>query len=140
MPNIIQTAANVLQGSDASVIQMTAGATIIAGNVLYKDTADSDKVKLAIDTSSAAALVVGIALNGAVDGQPITVQTRGDINPGGTVVVGQIYVVSSTAGAISEVDDIVTGDWVTILGIGRTSTALPLNIRVSGVQAAADVT
>lgn len=140
MPNIIQTAANVLQGSDASVIQMTAGATIIAGNVLYKDTSDSDKVKLAIDTSSAAALVVGIALNGAVDGQPITVQTRGDINPGGTVVVGQIYVVSSTAGAISEVDDIVTGDWVTILGIGRISTALPLNIRVSGVQAAADVT
>jgi len=139
MVDISQTPANVVKGSNASVIQVTAGVTVLAGEVVYRDSTDSDEYKLAIDTSAAAAAAIGIALNRADDGQPLTVQTSGDIDVGGTVKLGKVYCVSSTAGAIAEVDDTSTSDWVTVLGTGESSSVLPLNIRASGVQAAEGV-
>lgn len=132
MADISVTAANVLAGTGASVISGTAGETLTAGLVVYKNLTDNKYYKAAA-TSAAAALAAGITLNGAAAGQPINIQTSGNINPGGTVGIGTVYVVSDTAGGIRPVGDSGTGDYVTKLGIGTSTSNIALQIQVSGV-------
>ena len=57
-----------------------AGATITAGQVLYKDSSDG-KLKLADNDSGTAAVrtVYGIALHASLDGQPLSVIKRGPL-------------------------------------------------------------
>jgi len=139
MTDLSITAANVVQASDASTSFGTAGETITAGQVLYKDAADNNELKLA-DANGAAALrvPVGIALNGAAAGQPVRYITSGGLNPGATVVVGKIYVLSATAGGIAPVEDLSSGHYVSVLGIGTTTSNIQLNIQVSGVAVPAE--
>ena len=87
MASLSITAANVLSGSGATIERGTAGATITAGQVVYRDTADG-KYKLA-DADSATALARdprGIALNGASNGQPLAIIRAGDVTIGATMV------------------------------------------------------
>lgn len=132
MADMTVTAANVALVS-GSTERVTAGATITAGQVVYKDTTDANKYKLAINTSVAAAAAGGIALNGASDDQPLVVQTGGTIAPGGTVTVGEIYVVSGSAGRIAVEADNGSGEYVTVLGVGVSSSRIDLSINASGV-------
>lgn len=133
MANITITAANVAPATGYGFKDGTAGATITAGQTVYQDAADSNHFKLAdADATAATATVVGIALNGASDGQPVRVQTTGNINPGGTVVVGKVYVQSGDAGGIAPIDDLATGDRTTVLGIGTTVSNIKLSINNSG--------
>lgn len=78
----------------------------------------------------------GIALHGASSGQPLRVQTGGSITIGATVAVGALYVVSLTAGAIAVYGDLGSGDYVTIIGVGASSTVISLNIFRSGIAKA----
>ena len=134
MADISVTAANVKKGSGATTITGTAGETITAGQVLYLDTADNEYKKADAD-ASASAVAAGIALCGAADGQPIIIQTGGNINIGGTVTVGEIYVVSATAGGVAPEGDLTTGNYVTVLGIGTTTANIALKIHSSGAVA-----
>lgn len=136
MADITVTAASVVPGSDAVIDRGgTAGATITAGQVVYKEAA-SGTYKLA-DANSATAEVRqpdGIALNGASANQPIAVQTGGSITIGATVVAGTTYVLSSaTAGGIAPQADLTTGDDVVILGVATSTSAIKVSIVVSGV-------
>ena len=133
MVDIAVTAASVAQGSNARIEHGTFGATVTAGQVVYKDSAD-DQFKLA-DANGAAALKVpvGIALNGGADGQPATIQKSGEITVGGTLVAGTVYALSATPGGIAPLADITTGDDVAILGVAKSTTVLMLDIQVSGV-------
>lgn len=135
MADLTITAANVQQASDAEVEHGTAGATITAGQTVYKDTTDSDKWKLADnDDTAAKAEATGIALVNCADGQPISVIRRGDIDLGATLTVGEIYVLSSTAGGIAPEADLVTNDFVTVLGIATAADNLSFKPHVSGAQ------
>jgi len=133
MADITVTAANVLKGSNAQTFEGVAGATITAGDVCYKDTADSNKYKLAINSAEASSAGVAIALCGAATGQPVVLQRSGDINPGGTVVVAEVYCVSPVAGGIAPDADVASGDFRTVLGVGITATNIAMDIQVSGV-------
>ena len=133
MADIVQTPANVAAASGAPTKDGIAGATIVAGDVLYIDATDSNKLKLAIDTSEAAAAAVGVALNGAANGQPIRYQTGGNINPGGTVAVGEVYNVSRNAGKFAPDADVLSTVYRTTLGVGTTTSNVKLGIVVSGV-------
>ena len=125
MADLSVTAANVARGADAVTRQGIAGATITAGQPLYQDPADSYALKPARANSAATDLVVGIALHGAADGQPITYQTEGGINLGATLTVGQIYVLSAAAaGGIAPASDLVSTNFVIVLGIATTSSNL----------------
>jgi hypothetical protein len=120
------TAANVVPSSAAKIVTKIAGATLTAGSVVYEDTSDSNKVKLA-DTDSATALarvVFGIAAGGAAAGQPVRI-IREDpaLNLGATVAIGDIIILSGTAGALCPSTDAATGDYVTFLAVA-TSTAV----------------
>lgn len=136
MSDLSITAANVKAGANAVTIQGVAGATVTAGQVVYRDGADS-KFKLGDSDSATAAVkdATGIALHGASDGQPLMVQTGGEITPGATMVAGTSYYLSSTPGAIQPVGDLGTED-VILIGIAKSATVLALKIFDSGVTIA----
>lgn len=134
MSDLSITASNVIAGSGARKVNGTAGATITAGKVVYLDSTDG-KYKLA-DCDSATDAVrspAGIALNGASDGQPLTVLTEGPITIGATMTAGVTYYLSPNAGGIAPVADILTGDNTIILGMATSTTVLEVNIQESGV-------
>lgn len=132
MADITVTAANVKAGANAVVKTVTAGVAINAGQVVYQDTSDK-KYKLADADAQATARVAGIALNDAAADQPLEVQTDGDIDVGGTVVVGEVYLVSVTAGGIAPEADVLTGDYVSIIGIGTVANKLKMQILISDI-------
>ena len=135
MADITVTAANVVKSTGATTGRGTAGATITAGQTLYKDTTDSSSLKLAdADDSQATALVAGISLHGASSGQPIEYQTGGQINPGGTVAIGTRYFASGNAGGIAPFGDLAQNDWVSQIGVGISSSIIDMGIDNSGVQ------
>lgn len=138
MADLSITAANVasLSGKGARATGI-AGGTITAGMAVRLDTT-TGKLVASANTSAPNAEVLGLALHGASDGQPLSYQTRGNINLGATLALGKVYVLS-TAGLISPVDDVTTADFVTVIGIGVTAGNLKLGICASGVAAAGDV-
>lgn len=135
MADITVTAASVKKGVNAGVATGTGGATIIAGKLLYLDSADN-KLKLADADAAATAQVVGIALCGGGDNQPIVYQTSGTINIGGTVGVGEIYLASSTAGGIAIEGDIGSAKFLSIVGVGATTANIQMKIHNTGVAIA----
>jgi hypothetical protein len=132
MADVTVTAADVLK-TDGATGKGTAGATITAGQALYIDSTDSSSLKPADADVEASAVCVGIALHGSADGQPIEYQKTGTIDIGGTVTVGTPYFVSTTAGGIAPIADLLTGDYVTLIGIATAATDIKLNIDASGV-------
>jgi hypothetical protein len=135
MADLTITASSVLKGTGAVTETLIAGAAITAGQALYKDASDSNKAKL-YDADGAAALRTfhGIALNSAASGQPVVVQTGGNITIGATVAVGVAYYGSDTPGGITGTfGDLEAGDYPTIIGIGVSTTAIKIGPLAAGV-------
>lgn len=130
MSNLSTTAANVLASSARVPQTGTAGATILAGQWLYKDAADGDKLKLADANGSAAtAAVAGVALHGAYAGNPVLYTAFDPVfTPGGTMTVGQRYFLSATPGAACPSADLTTADIPVFLFIAITTTTAVLNV------------
>lgn len=140
MSALTVTASSVLKGANASTNQGTAGATITAGQPLYIDASDSNKLKPCdADASTAAANCVGIALNGASSGQPITYVTEDDdFTPGATLTTGLAYIVgATTAGDINPATDVSSGWYHVHLFIAKSSTKakLKINAQISAAKA-----
>lgn len=137
MTDLSITAGNVIAGSNAVIRRGVAGATITAGAVVYLDEVTTGEWLLAdADNASAAARGsgrIGIALNGASDGQPLAVQVDGDITIGATMTAGVTYYLSDEPGAIAPYADLVTGDYVTVVGTSISTTVLRLSFDYSGV-------
>lgn len=140
MSDLSITAANVLAGTGADITRGTAGATITAGQAVYLDEATTGQWLLADSDSATVAARgsarFGIALNGAADGQPLAVQTGGDITIGATLVAGVAYYLSDAPGAICPFADLATGDFVTLVGIATSTTVLKIDPLYSGAVAA----
>lgn len=135
MADLTITAANVVRGADSITESGTLGATVTAGQVVYKDTSDSDKWKLA-DSNGASALIrtpIGIALNGGASGQPVMVHKKGLITIGATLTAGTAYFLSDTPGGICPVADIGSGEYPSFLGIATSTSVLNFNPTSSGV-------
>ncbi len=133
MADLVITAADVNQvsGNEGRGI---AGATITAGQSLYEDSTDSNKLKLADADASATAACVGVALHAASSGQPIAYAKTGEVDIGATVAAGAIYVVSTTAGGVAPDSDLGTGDYVTIIGIGDSTTSTSIKLAINNSQ------
>lgn len=133
MADLTITAANVVKGSDATIEQGTAGATITAGQVVYKDA--NGKYQLA-DSNSATASARsprGIALNGASANQPLAILRSGAITIGATLTAGVAYYLSDTPGGICPVADVGSGEYSVIVGIAESTSALAVKFQESGV-------
>lgn len=133
MTDVSVTAGSVIAGSNAKKTPGIAGATITAGQVVYRE-ASTQKFKLCdVDSATAEARTpFGIALHGASDGQPLMVQTEGDINVGGTLVVGTVYLASDTPGGIMPSTDVEAGDYPSVLGVASAANNLEMKIVVGG--------
>lgn len=134
MTDISITAANVVAAAGSKAVSSTAGATITAGQVVYRDATDGT-YKLA-DCDSATAAVrspTGIALHGASSGQPLQVLTSGEITIGGTMTAGVTYYLSPTPGGIAPIADVLSGDHTVIVGIATSATVLSVKFHESGV-------
>lgn len=112
-----------------------AGGTITPGMPLYMDTADGNDLKAADADAAASAVFAGFALNAASDGQPLEYgYGEGTLTIGGTgVSVGAVYVISTGAGAIAPEADLGSGDFVTYLGVGATTSTIKCAPHVTGV-------
>lgn len=133
MADLSITAASVAAGSGAKKVNGIAGAALTAGQVVYLDST-TDTYKLA-DTDSATAAArspAGIALHAAASGQPIAVHTSGPITIGATVVVGDAYWLSGTAGGLCLVADVAAGDYPCIIGICTSTSVLDVKIHEAG--------
>lgn len=134
MADLTITASQVLKGANATTENLIAGEAITAGQVVYKSTSTNKALKA--DASAAAtAVAYGIALNDAnADGAPVTVQTGGTITlgAGAAPAAGAVYVVSATAGGIAPEGDILSTEFVTVLGIGDGSSGMKMGILVQG--------
>jgi len=139
MADISITAANVKTGTGAAVTTGTAGGTITAGQPVYIDASDSNKIKAAdANASAATAAAVGIALNGASANQPVSYCTRDSagFTVGATLAIGDVLYVSNTAGGITVTPgDLTTGSYVVVLGIMTSTTLAKIQPLVGGQKA-----
>lgn len=112
-----------------------AGGTITPGMPVYKDTTDNNDLKAADASASASAEFAGFALNSAADGQPLEYgYGEGTLTVGGTgVSVGATYVVSATAGGIAPEGDIGSGEFMTYLGVGASTSTIKCAPHSTGV-------
>lgn len=134
MADLTITAANVQPYSGASISQVTYGATITQGQVVYLNSGDGEYYLADCDNTSATATAKGIAITPGGDGQIGLIVTAGDLDVGATLTVGEIYVLSGTAGGIAPEADLASLDYVTILGVATAADSLKVDISVSGAQ------
>ena len=108
---------------------------ITAGQVVYLDSANGGKVNLADADVEASAVAVGVAVNDCAAGGVCSyVKSGSQISVSGAPFTkGLAYYVSLTAGGIAPVADLLTGDYVTIIGVASSTSVLDVNINASGV-------
>lgn len=135
MANLSQTPANVslTTASDATIQKVKYGEAITQGQPVYLNSADGEYYKADANASSTTAAAAGIALTPGAAGEYGIIVTSGEMDLGATLVVGETYVVSATAGAIAPIADLTTGDYPTILGVATTAGKITINILSSGV-------
>lgn len=115
------TAASVLPDTDANYFVGIAGVAITAGQLVYYDTT-TGTYKLTDSDALATSQVAGVALDGAAAGQPVVIQDKGTVTIGATIAAGVAYVASQTAGGISPLADLLTGDYLCIVGYGASGS------------------
>lgn len=126
MADYTVTAASVQQTSTAKTRAGIAGETLTAGQVVFRDSADSNEIKLADCTNADKFVAVGITINGAAEGQPCDyVEADIGFTPGFTAALGDV-VVLSTAGGMAPSTDLTTGDYAVICGIMDSTTTMNL--------------
>lgn len=132
MADISITPANVI--SHGTRIDRTAGATVAAGDLVYDDVAAGNSKLADNDSATAAARSPkGFALNGAANGQPLKVHTKGPLTVGAVLAPGIAYYLSGTPGKICPVGDLSTGDYPVFVGMATSSSVLDVAIKESGV-------
>jgi hypothetical protein len=109
------------------------GGTVSVGQPL----AQSSSKFVAADANASLALAAaeGIAMTpGVTDGYGIMASGGPVILVGTTMVVGETYLVSPTAGGIMPNVDRATGSYVTRLGTASSTTQLDLSIKATEIQ------
>lgn len=132
MADVTITPSAVQQTSSTIYQDGTAGATIVAGQVVYQDSADSNEWKLADSSDVPKAAAKGLAMNGAANGQPLRVATGGRLTVDGfTALV--FYYVSGTAGGLCPYADLGSGEYVTQVCAAISATEIEINPIALGV-------
>jgi len=131
MPDITISPGSVLPLSPQTVTATgIAGAAINAGQVLWLDTTvQPNQLKLPVATVQAqAAAIVGVALSSTAAAlEPVTYAVSGDVIIGGGTM-GQVYVVSETAGALA-IGTVNSNSYLSVVGenIGNNVLRIALN-------------
>lgn len=140
MANLTQTAANVAVGSvntKITEVPLQAGEALTQGQPAYYKASDRKWYRGDANTSAETAgsnrPVVIVLTPAATNGHFVGAQS-GLVNLGATLAVGTPYVISATTGAICPYADLVTGDYVTFLGVATTTSLIDFKPEYTGVQ------
>jgi hypothetical protein len=134
MANLSITASSVGVNSQAvptEVVQY--GATVTQGQPLYPQSGKYYPTD-ANDTALKAKATRIALTPGSTDEYGVVATPGADVDLGATLVVGETYVVSRTAGSICPIADLTTGDYVTHLGVASAANNLKFYPRAYGVQ------
>jgi hypothetical protein len=132
MADLTITASDVKRKTGSQIRDGIAGEALSRGELVYEKASDK-KLYKADASALATADAVGVAMDYADADDPISYHRRGKYAAGATVAVGTIYVVSATAGGIAPEADILSGEFLTILGIAVSTTEIEVDLDASGV-------
>ena len=137
MADLVITPTNVAVQQSVGSVVVQFGETVTPGQAVYRSTSDS-KYYLADCDASATAVVAGIALTYAsADDYGYIISGKGQtLDIGATLVQGEVYVVSDTAGNIMPKSDLTTGQYLSIIGFGESSSVFRLDINITSIDVA----
>lgn len=132
MADLAPVAASVqcMDNTKAYLGWVKVGETVTQGDVVYKPSADSERLK-ADHTTAEKANAEGVVLTPGGDGEYVFIAKTGATVDLGITPANGAYVVSSNAGKIAPYADLGTGDFVTIVGT-VASGILTVDIKASG--------
>lgn len=135
MAAVTPTEADIRMVSADTGVRVRLGETCTAGEWVYLNTGD-DRYWQTDATDSAKAQVAGFLMTGGDAGDYATMANviGQEVDVGATLTVGEIYVLSSTKGAIEPEADSSSGDYISIAGVGVTGGNLKLTLFSSGAQ------
>jgi len=136
MADVSFTATSIKPGTNAQKQRGTAGATLTIGLAVYLDAATNTWKIAHCETSDTTAAASGIALSEASSGQPVIVQTGGNLTTSAHLSLASPVYILSAAGAICPAADLANNDYITIIGVATSTTNLKLSFNASGVKAA----
>lgn len=138
MADTAVTAANVITSNKAILEYGVYGATITAGQPVYRDPDDGNKIKPAkANGGGNQPKAFGVSVNGGAAGQPATVCVIDPkFRPGYAVAAGDIAIVSANAGRFCPAADLASGSVASFLFIGNADSTANLN-PVAGTDAKA---
>jgi len=121
------TAASV-KPSSAAVLRRdwTAGEALTAGQLVYRSSSDFKVYKADCNSGTAGIRdCIGIAVTSAIADGPVVVCLEDTaLTLGGTVANGTVYCLSATAGGICPLADMTSGYYVTVVGVGSTTSVI----------------
>lgn len=132
MADLAPVAASVqcMDNTKAYMGWVKVGETVAQGDVVYKPTADSERLK-ADHTDAEKANAEGVVLTPGGDGEYVFIAKSGATVDLGITPANGAYVVSANAGKIAPYADLASGDFVTILGTVKDGI-LTVDIKASG--------
>ncbi len=140
MADLVVTPGSVLASANATFDFGTAVVAIIAGQTVYIDTSITTYrgYRLAdSDGTAPAPQFAGIALHGALAGQPLKIVVKDPVFTPGTTLsmaIGGVWQ-SDTAGGITQtMSELESGDLWCLLGVPLSTTTMNLNPTFGGVQ------
>lgn len=135
MADLTITASSVQPGSTSNIRSGVAGEAIEAGQPVYQATDGKLWQADANDTETKAA-AVGVAVSTAESANQRVSYAIEDpaFVPGATLAAGTAYGVSATKGGICPVEDLATDDFITFLGIAKSTSVLHLKPLATGGQ------
>jgi len=131
MANLTITVANV-DWVSGSRKRLDAAETITAGDCLYAATSTTAGVVNVTD--AAKDVCVGIALNDATAGHPVTYAESGAVVGFGAILTVGIWYCISATGLIAPVADLATSDYISYVGYGITTSNMQVRIINTGLQ------
>ena len=136
MANLTQTAAEVgVRGSTCKLLVVQAGEAVTQGMPLYRLATDGKYYKAESGDTEAKALAIGVAMTPAAADEHACICTGGgNVDLGATLTAGEVYAVSATAGSVCPTSDLVSTDYVTILGVAASTAAIALDINATAIQ------
>lgn len=124
MSDVTLTAASVVAGAGAAVVEGTAGETIAQGKAVVLNSAN--KYMLADCTDEDLDAASGFALTASIEDGPIKVIVGGNLTTAAQLTAGTVYVLSE-AGLIAPLADwLVATDYLTVMGVATATTSLKI--------------
>ena len=131
MADISPVAANVKTASGTTTQNVQFGEAVAQGQVVYLKS--DSKYWLSDNSTTTLAAAVGLCVSpNATDGWGL-IATSGDVELGATLALGEVYTVSSTAGAIHPDTALATTEILTIVGYGKTAALLTLDFKQTAI-------